>query len=481
MRAARKAAIAAELVSDEGEGTEFLSRRHPSWRGPIGALLLWWTSQRIAHATVVYYRHGRHQLPTDGRHNTIVKHAPTCTAGAQRPILLLVLLGLAAFFAIFDEVIALSSVPLLRNPAAIATALALGLWVWYRRHGVPIPHGAMRWIIAFLLYTAVVESLRSVWTANTEWLRYLQWVQVLALAIITIDLARDRRVYVYVWGGITAAVSFMAVATVTALPGFTADLEGRVGFAGVNLNTQGYWYALAAATFLWWMLRRWPRFGWEGVGAFLGASTVVFALVQTASRSALISLVVGVSVVLIVSLRAKNLSAYATVVPAALLLLGFFIADATVLQDRFARTLAEGDFGARESISEHALDLLAERPWFGYGPSFLVLLGEARNMSLVLLGEARNTSRAISSHNSFFQVALTFGLPALLLWVGIVSSALVRSWRSYTNNPDGVGGLMLSLIALSMIFAIVGDLGFNKYFWTMIALASQSPLRAAPP
>lgn len=410
-----------------------------------------------------------------------MKHAPTCTASAKRPILLLILLGLAAFFAIFDEVIALSSIPFLRNPAALTTALALGLWVWYRRHGVPIPHGAMRWIIAFLLYTAVVESLRTVWTDNTEWFRYLQWVQVLALAIITIDLARDQRVFVYVWGGIMAAITFMAVATVTALPGFTADLEGRVGFAGVNLNTQGYWYALAAVTFVWWVLRRWPRFGWEGAGALLATSIVVFALLQTASRSALIALVVGLAVVLIVSLRAKNLSAYLTVVPAALLLLGFFIADATVLQDRFTEALVEGDYGARGSIAEHALDLVAERPWFGHGPSFLVLLGEARTRSLVLLGEARYTSRAISSHNSFFQVALTFGLPALLLWLGIVTSALARSWRSYASKPDGVGGLMLSLIALSMVFAIVGDLGFNKYFWTMIALASQSPLRAAPP
>lgn len=199
-------------------------------------------------------------------------------------------------------------------------------------------------------------------------------------------------------------------------------------------------------------------------------TTLIMALLQTASRSAMLGLIAGLATVLALSLRAKNLSAYATVVPVALLLTGFFLADATVLRERFENVVTAGDFGARDTIAEYAVNLLAEEPWFGYGPSFLETLGEARGMN-----------RAISSHNSFLQVALTFGLPALMLWTSIILSALYRSWHSYSRNRDGVGALMVSLIALSMVFGLVGDLGFNKYFWMMIAIASQAPSGAPAP
>lgn len=399
------------------------------------------------------------------RHTEGAGMATTAVAIDRRPTLLIVLLGLAAFLAIFDQVITVSSIPLLRNPAAIATALALGLYVWYRRDGVPLLHGAQGWIAAFLAYTILLEVSRHVWSGQSEWLRYLQWGQVLILALVTIDLAGDRRAWTFVWGGVMAAVTFMAAATVIALPGFTSELEGRVGFAGVNLNAQGYWYAMAGTTVIWWLLGRWPRFGWPGAFAVAGLGTLSLALVQTASRGALLGFAVGLTTVLFLSLRARNLSAYATIVPAALVMLAFLLADATVLQERFADALTEGDFGARDSIASHAFDLLADAPWFGYGPSFLVTLGEARGMT-----------RAISSHNSYLQVALTFGVPALLLWAGIVAAAFARAWRSYARDRSGVGALLLSLLTLSMVFGLVGDLGFNKYFWTMLALAAQAPL-----
>lgn len=396
--------------------------------------------------------------------------ATALTTAARRPTLLLTLLGLAAFLSIFDQVITVSSIPFLRNPAALATALALGLYVWYRRESLPMLPGAQGWIAAFLLYTALLEALRSIWTGDSEWLRYLQWAQVLVLALVTIDLARDRRAAAFIWGGVIAAVTFMATATVVALPGFTSTLEGRVGFVGVNLNAQGYWYAMGATTAVWWLLRRWPRFGWSGALALAALGTLSLALVQTASRSALLGLVMGLAAVLTLSLRARNLSAYVTVIPAALLVLAFFVADATVLQERFLDAITEGDLGARDSIATHGLELVGDQPWFGYGPSFLFVLGEARGMT-----------RPISSHNSLLQVALTFGLPALLLWAGIVVSTAWRAWRSYVQDRTGIGALMVSLIALSMVFALVGDLGFNKYFWTMIALAAQAPLASLEP
>ena len=392
------------------------------------------------------------------------------TTAFERPRLLLVLLGLAGFLSIFDQVITVSSIPFMRNPAALTTALALGLYVWYRRNGLLLHHGSQRWMIAFLLYTAVVESARGIWTGDPEFLRYMQWVQVLVLASVTVDLARDRRAFTLVWGGIVAAVLFMAVATTVGLPLFTLVHEGRVGFAGVNLNTQGYWSAMVATSVVWWLLARWPRFGWQGTAAIAAFGTLLLALVQTASRSALVALVVGLVIVLVLSLRARNLSAYATIVPIAILLAAFFLADATILRERFSDALAGQDLGTRDILIVRGIELLSRQPWFGYGPAFLEVLGEARNRP-----------RAISSHNSYLQIALTFGIPALVLWAGIVASALVRAWRSWSRGGEPLGALMLALVAASLTFGLVGDLGFNKFFWIMIALAAQTPMGTASP
>lgn len=391
----------------------------------------------------------------------------TPKAGARRPTLLLVGLALTGFLSIFDKVITLTSIPFLRNPAALAAAATLGLYVWYRREGVPIHHGAQRWMIAFLLYTALLEFSRGIWTGEPEFFRYMQWAQVLVLAIVAVDLARDRRAFALVWGGIVLAILFMAISSVLALPGFTQWNSGRIGYIGVNLNTQAYWFAMASATGVWWLLTRWPRFGLQGVLTLAATGIVTSALVLAASRSALASLVLGLGIILTLSFRARNLSAYATIVPLLLLALGWVVADGAVVRDRLAATLAGEDFGARDSITVHAWEMLANAPLFGYGPVFLELLGEARGMA-----------RAISTHNSVMQVALTFGLPAVLLWGGLMASALLRAWRSYLSRRDPVGALLVALFTMSFAYGMAADLGFNKFFWMLVALSAQAPLTA---
>lgn len=385
--------------------------------------------------------------------------------GNGRPLLLLVLLAATGFLAIFDNVITLSTLPFLRNPAAVIAATLVGLYVWYRRNGLPLLGGTYVWVLSFLAYTATLEILRGIWTGDPEFLRYAQWGQILVLTAISIDLARDRRTFGLAWGGIVAATAFMAIASILALPGFTQVIDGRVGFIEVNLNRQGYWYALAATTILWWVLARWPRIGWRGIASMGLLVTLVFALIQTGSRGALLSMAVGSTIVLVVSLRARNLSAYATVVPVILLLGAWYMADEAILRERLSATLSGEDFGSRDTLAVQAFELLVQRPWFGYGPGFVEELGEVRGID-----------RAISSHNSFMQVALSFGLPGLTLWLGIMISAWSRSLRSWFRMREPIAALLLALMSMSLAFALVSDLAFNKYFWTLVALASQAPL-----
>jgi O-antigen ligase len=378
-----------------------------------------------------------------------------------RPTLLLYGLGAVALLSIFDGVVVVSSLPFLRNPAGLVALLLFALYVWYRRGGVLVYGGAYRWALALLLFTAILEVLRGVATGVPDWARYMQWAQVFVLMLITIDLARDRRALGIVWGGVVVGIVIMAVFSIFGLLGLAKVHEARQGFSGINLNRQGYWHVLAMISITWVLLRMWPRFGAIGVGLFIATGVLITAMLQTGSRGALVALAIGVTTTLVLSLRRRNLVAYVTLGPLILTLAAWQLSETPVIRERVERTFTAQDFGARDTLLENAWTLVRASPWVGYGPAFAARIGEARGMN-----------RAISSHNSLMQVVLSFGIGGLILWLGIVSSVV---WRNWHLRASPRGALMLGLLAASLAYGLVADLGFNKYFWILLGIGAQTP------
>lgn len=79
-------------------------------------------------------------------------------------------------------------------------------------------------------------------------------------------------------------------------------------------------------------------------------------------------------------------------------------------------------------------------------------------------------SRNISSHNSYLQVALTFGVPLLLVWLMLIGSVVRRCWR---ERKAPAGALFFALLMATMAFAATSDVNFNRYFWVLLALGTQ--------
>lgn len=377
--------------------------------------------------------------------------------------LLLLLSSIFILLSIFDH-IAISSIPFARTLSSLFGLLLTGLFIWSRRSSFRIHRGPQLFAFCFVLLMIVHEIWRVLAGEPTQVFHLMQWVQILILFIIFVELSRDPRALVFIWMAVVVAVLFMAVSHIFNIPGMSVEHEsGRAGFAGVNFNRQAYWYAMAIVTVLLIVIEMWRRMGLLVLALFLAALAILcYALLSTGSRGGLLSLVSGLAVLLTLSFKKRNQLAYFIILPPLLLggLATVFISGLAV--DRLSAVVEGEEDGGRLVIWEAASDMLFDRPLTGYGPRFQEDLG----------GLTR-PGRVINTHNSFLQPALAFGLPGFVLWAALVGAVFLRAW---SNRRYAVGALFCSLIVCSMVSGLVGDLGFNRFFWVMLSVAANVAL-----
>lgn len=239
----------------------------------------------------------------------------------------------------------------------------------------------------------------------------------------------------------------------------------RVGVLGMNLNYQGFLYAAALTGILCHGLARWPRFGmWEWILAG-GAASVLLALLRTGSRSALVVLVAGVAAALALMFRGRRWAAYALLVPVVLYGIGSAIMSSEVIRARVEATLYQGDYGARDVLAREAFAMLRERPLTGWGASYSDELG------------LRTGRLRIAAHNTYLQVAASFGLTGFIPWalgLGVVG------WRLWTHRQDFWAATQLAIWGTLLVVMLVGNYGYHPTSWILLALAGAMPFGPLP-
>jgi O-antigen ligase len=133
------------------------------------------------------------------------------------------------------------------------------------------------------------------------------------------------------------------------------------------------------------------------------------------------------------------------------------------MQRRIQATLYEQDFGSRDRLAEAAVVLARRHPLIGVGPGYAKELGR-------IMGWGR-----IAAHNTYLQVILSFGLLGFLPFLGGFTMILRGAWR-VRGSPWG--GIWFAILAMTFAFAIVGNMGYNKSFWIILALGANAPLMA---
>ena len=382
----------------------------------------------------------------------------------RRPRLLAWLAMLVGFLTVFDWYV-VSGIPFLRNPSAV-TAIVLIL-AYLALRGPKYKLTSRDWphffLLLFLVYSFLLELGRQFFIGYGSlvpfliW--YLQYVQVAILFFIVSDICRDPRHLFLIWGGIVAGILFIGLMVIFEIPGFTQEIIGqqRKGFAELNLNRAAFYYALGIITFLWVLIER--RFRIDPMSIVCGAGIFILAVPMTwaASRGPFIAFVAGAAVLLTVSLRRRNIAKYLSLVPLAVGGLIALILHADVLMFRFEQALIGEQTGLRDVIFSLSLDLMAQRPFAGYGREHTLLIAQG-------LGYGGT----YSPHNLYFQVVLSFGLIGLVFWLlfmGQVGLKLLRHRRNPTST------LFFSLLACCAVYGLTGGIAHDKFFWFVLALS----------
>lgn len=375
------------------------------------------------------------------------------------------LVALMVFLFIFDNNITVSPLPFLRNPAAVVGLLVVALFLAFNIRQLRLRQGPQVWALLLLLITASIEFVH---TANLTYstpgeslLRYLQWGQVLVFFVICMEVFRDPRAPELVGLAFLLSVTFIAVVVLLKLPyfySFASDSFGdRIGYRGINVNTQAFLFGMASIAIFWYLLNTWPL---KYLRQFLLAGMLLvlfYGMFSTGSRGAFIVTVLGMFYLVATSMRRQNTSAYVLFIPLVIGIAGLLFLRTGVLLERLGATLEGQHYSGRDQYFWASLELIKQRPWLGYGTEYLDFMGVA---------QGRDNPR--STHNGIMQVLLAYGMVGLLTWLTVLASVLRRVWRIRHTQ---IGKLFLALTIASVAYLAFADLSFNKQYWAFLALA----------
>ena len=327
-------------------------------------------------------------------------------------------------------------------------------------------HKAALW---FLLHLWILAVLAAVYTAEHTGLVLQElalFLQVVLLLVTMVNLLADPRI---LRGALLAVVISIAARAAVQVAGIAATSMAewgggqRVTAFGQNANLSAMILSAGLVAVL--GLRapadqRLPRFGlltWP-LAAVLG-----MALVQTGSRGGLLCAMVGVATFALAPgqrLRRRVLNALIGALALGALIWGAF--QNTAMRNRL--TNAEGgNLAGREYIYPGAIELITERPLFGWG----TIENQFELSRHLLLDTARFPSRDV--HNLLLELLSTSGVVGTIPFLVGVALCLRGAWRARRGA--------LGLVPLAMLLAVLtgtlsGTWIVAKVLWLVMAFGA---------
>ena len=325
---------------------------------------------------------------------------------------------------------------------------------------LPAIPSEMRW---FLGYLAIY--LLNVLFLGPEYLppflsRFLTLLQLIVFFWIAAALLQHDKNCTKAVITFTIATAILASCTLLQLPGFYGtfgeEIDGRVTALGSNPNSIGELMAIALVALIGLLLSR--SFGrFKNALPILLAVPLLVLLVKTGSRGSIGAFALGSSVYLFLFLHSKKKFWTILLSILAIVSLIYVTANDPVSSQRFEATYKEGSVAGRDVIFSKAVDMILERPIFGWHP-----VAHWRELGF-RVGEWER-----DAHNLFLHLLLEVGLVGTIpFFIGFLV-CLRSAWRA---SGGTLGLVFLALMITILVTNMSGTNLATKPFWFILALA----------
>jgi len=325
---------------------------------------------------------------------------------------------------------------------------------------------ALFWFFAYCVARIIAglwlsPELRSQWLPSTlSLLQYaLPWVWIMFNVLQFPDM-RHKALWALIWGCFLCALLHIVGIGVVSLAG----LEGRSSVFGENANTVGATYAVALTVLVGLGMFKDVRLR-QRVLLFLMFGAVAIGLAKTGSRSAVLILAMGISVVIFYGRafggKSKRLALAAAI---GIILAGVVWQIPTVIE-RFQQVSSSAELRKREGRVRMApvlWEIFLRSPIYGSGPDDYSVELTRRAMPYLL-----REHRLISAHNLALMLLAETGIIGFVLFACGVRPSLTGAWRARLSP---CGSLPLALLVSLVIAGLtVSQPGHYLVFWFAMA------------
>lgn len=284
---------------------------------------------------------------------------------------------------------------------------------------------------------------------------------------IALNIFREQRLVIKSLIAYVASSSLLASAILLRLPGFTGIVETkgyiRINALGEDPNVLGAVMALAVIIVIGMLLNNNIQSRIARYSLAVSIIPISAAIVKTGSRTAMAAFMAGVLVYFLPMgwVRSKRLTIFFAFIGMAVMI--YLVSHDSTASSRWQETFSEGQTSGRTIIYRAAIQMISEKPLFGWSP-------EAYYYEL---GKRTRGWGKRDAHNLFLHLLLEGGLVgAFPFFVGIFF-CIKDAWK---GRQSYLGSLPLAVLLTIITANLTVNLIYRKSLWMVLALASVSVL-----
>lgn len=352
--------------------------------------------------------------------------------------------------------------------AKVSGLFFLGCYLLYynpfsTKRSLPRLSHALWWFLGYLaIYTSYGFFIPED-SLGTFFRRIFTLVQLMGFLCIASTLLKDGKMARNFVLTYSIATAILAFGTLLRLPGFSVQMGARVTALGVGPNFLAITMALAVVMLIGLCLNVTFKYSWARISLMALTLPLLVMIVSTGSRSGIVTLMIGLFVYLLPYCRSRRKITAAIMVALGIAGTVYMVASRPDSLERWRETFYEGRLSGREELFSIAIDMILEKPIFGWKPV----------ESFYEFGFRRGRWRKTGSHNLVLHLLTEGGLVgAIPFFVGLWL-CVRAAWRGRTGT---MGTLPLATLLTVLAGTLAIPMLTHKIVWLMLALA----LAAAP-